>query len=361
MFKKIKSRMLFRAFLIVIFLISLSYLFNITNHKVLSLIALVLTPMVLFVTSFITKPINKIQKIIDSNLNDLSLNHDDLSNLSELEKLEKSFISLIDLNKKHVKDILENERRISSMIDSIDVGIVEIDGNNRIVINVNQYCSELLGIPKEDIIGKMYCYNLICCHDKNIPCSLGNSDDYSKVHKECTTYNRITGKKIQVLKNAVKIPVSNSSNIVESFINITDRKRREEELAIAKAKADEADAGKTNLLKKVCHDIGNRMSESVGLAGIMLKIPSLPPEIHSRLNQIIDSLRVMDNSLQLMRDRTMIMTGQSKIHLTSVDLKEFIKVHVNSFISGIEEKGLKFILDISEECQLRKNCYVLTD
>jgi len=361
MFKRIKSRMLFRAFLIIVPLVSITYHFGVENHNILSMLALIFTPTILLVTNFITKPINRIQKIIDSNLSELSLNQEDMSNLSELEKLEKSFVFLVDLNRKHVNDILENERRISTMLDSIDIGIVEIDGDTRMIININQYCSDLIGLDKEDVIGKMYCYELICCHNKTKQCSLSSSDDYSKIHSECTAINRKTGQMIQVMKNAVKIPVSNRSNIVESFVNITERKKREEELNKARKRADEADAGKTSLLKKVCHDIGNRMSESVGLASIMKKIPGLPDICHIRLNQIIDSLKVMDNSLQLMRDGTMLITGHSKIHLDSIDLKEFIRSHVNSFISGIEEKGLQFILDLPEDCHLRHNCFILTD
>lgn len=317
-------------------------------------------PLVGILSYVLIRPIRRIQRDIQTRIKDIT-GKDIAVGGSEINKLEESFQILFELNKKYTSSIRENERRVTNLIDTIDVGIVEIDGNSHIVINVNQYGADILGRTKEDIIGKRYCYELVCSHADASTCSLLGADNYASVHKECTIRNHETGERIQVIKNAVRIPVNTHSNIIESFIDITERKIREEELAIAKVKADAADEGKTNLLRKVCHDIGNRMSESIGIASIILKIPNLPEDVYTKLNAIIDSLGVMDNSLQLMRDRTMLMTGQSKLRLESIDLKEFIRVHVNSVISGMEAKGIQFYLDVSNYLTERRKFFILTD
>ena len=313
-------------------------------------------PIIIGLVNHLVGPINRIQKIIDENLDSGVF-----ENSSELEKLEKSFTHLLNLNKKYTRDILENERRITSMLDSIDVGIVEIDGDTHRIVNINQYGCDLLGVTKDSVIGQLFCYQLICTHENSDTCSLKNYEDYESFRKECSAFNHVTNKHLQVLKNVVKIPVNSHSNIIESFIDITERKVREEELAVAKSIAAAADEGKTNLLKKVCHDIGNRMSEGVGIANIILKMPNLPTECIIKLNEIIDSLKVMDNSLQLMRDKTMLITGQSKIRIDSIDLIEFIRIHASSVRVGIESKGIKFNLILSDDLTNEDKCFISTD
>jgi PAS domain S-box-containing protein len=86
-------------------------------------------------------------------------------------ELELANTQLITLQRKLEKDILErrhaeerlfeSEKRLNLVLNTVQTGVVIIDVQTHVISDVNQYAADLIGLPKERIIGNT-CHQFIC-------------------------------------------------------------------------------------------------------------------------------------------------------------------------------------------------------
>ena len=136
-------------------------------------------------------------------------------------------------NRKQAEEALrESETKLQAIFNTVGTGIIIIDKDTQIIIEANQTAAEMTGFPKERIIGQI-CHSLVCpaqagkCPVKD----LGQSVDHSErklLHAD--------GHQKDILKTVYPITIEGRDCYLESFIDITDRKRMEEELHVALGK-----------------------------------------------------------------------------------------------------------------------------
>ncbi len=86
-------------------------------------------------------------------------------------ELELLNFQLLTLQRKLEKDIaerkqteerlFESEQRLNRVLNTIQTGVVIIDAQTHVIFDVNQYAADLIGLPKERIIGNT-CQQFIC-------------------------------------------------------------------------------------------------------------------------------------------------------------------------------------------------------
>ena len=113
-----------------------------------------------------------------------------------------------------------------TLMENISVGVVIIDPQTRIIESINSYGAELFAADRKDIIGKR-CHSFICPALENAcpVCDLGLDVDNSE-----KVLLRSDGVRIPILKTVKKITIDGEPKLLESFIDITDRKLIESEL-----------------------------------------------------------------------------------------------------------------------------------
>ncbi len=142
-------------------------------------------------------------------------------------KLVKSNASLkkeITEREKAEDALRENEERLKILLDSIQAGIIVIDIESRKIVNANPMATKIIGLPKEQIIG-FTCYKFICASEAG-KCPIidfGQTMDNS----ECELI-KADGSKIPIIKTATSVVINGRRQIVEIFIDITERKRMEQ-------------------------------------------------------------------------------------------------------------------------------------
>ncbi|MBN2181150.1 MAG: PAS domain S-box protein, partial [Sedimentisphaerales bacterium] len=114
----------------------------------------------------------------------------------------------------------ESERRLNIVLNSILTGVVIIDAETHSIIDINILGSELIGLPKKEIIGQV-CHEFICPAEKGqCPISdLGQTVDQSE-----RTLIKGDGTKTPILKTVAPISWQGRSYFVESFIDISGLK-----------------------------------------------------------------------------------------------------------------------------------------
>jgi PAS domain S-box-containing protein len=110
-------------------------------------------------------------------------------------------------------------------LDTIHAGIVVIDPNTHTIVGVNAAAGKMFGAPREQILGCV-CNRYICpaeegqCPITDLGETLDNAEDLLLT---------VSGKSVPILKTVVSVTLAGREHLLESFLDITERKRAEEE------------------------------------------------------------------------------------------------------------------------------------
>jgi len=119
--------------------------------------------------------------------------------------------------------LFESEGKLKVIFDSIQTGIVIVDPVTHNIVEANPVAVRLIGLPAEEIVGKV-CHHFICPADtgKCPITDLGNEVDNAE--RVLLTAN---GEKVPIIKTVTPIFLNGRKHLLESFMDITERKKAE--------------------------------------------------------------------------------------------------------------------------------------
>jgi PAS domain S-box-containing protein len=154
----------------------------------------------------------------------------------------------------------ESETRFRTIIHSMQFGIVIIDANTHAILDTNDKALEMIGGSNDVIVGPV-CHRFIC------PAELGKcpvTDLGQNVDSSERILLNLRGEKVPILKSVIRTTLGGKDVLIESFIDITARKKAEEALALA--------SKKLTLLSSITrHDINNQLTILTGYLTILEK------------------------------------------------------------------------------------------
>ncbi|MBU2511182.1 PAS domain S-box protein [bacterium] len=129
--------------------------------------------------------------------------------------------------RKRIEDKLrESEDRVTTVLNSINTGIIIINPQSRTIVDTNPVAAKMIGLSAEDITGKT-CHQFICPR-KYKECPI--IDLEKKVDNTEGVLVTGDGKQIPILKTVVPVMLGGEKHLLESFVDLTGRKVVEEEL-----------------------------------------------------------------------------------------------------------------------------------
>jgi PAS domain S-box-containing protein len=129
--------------------------------------------------------------------------------------------------RKQVEEALrESEERMKALWDNARAGIMVIDKESHRIIDVNRIAAELIGAPKEEIVGSI-CHNFVCPAERG-RCPI--TDLGQKIDNTERTLLTVEGKSIPILKTVTSVVIKGREELIESFVDITKRKKLEQEI-----------------------------------------------------------------------------------------------------------------------------------
>ncbi len=144
------------------------------------------------------------------------------------DKTEKQLINKrVESRQQGAKWLRKGRRRLEAVLDSIQTGVVVIDAETHVIVDVNPAVIEMFGAPKEQIVGRV-CHKFIC------PTEVGKcpiTDLGQTVDKLEHVFINAEGENIPILKTVTSIILHGRKYLVGSFLDITERKQAEEELS----------------------------------------------------------------------------------------------------------------------------------
>lgn len=125
------------------------------------------------------------------------------------------------------EEIKESEALQRSLLENISVGIMLVNPDTRIIESVNSFAANMIGTTANNIIGKR-CHSFVCAAlENNCPVC----DKHQSVDNSDRVLCRYDGSQIPVLKTVKLIKIKGRDLLLESFIDISERKFFEDELA----------------------------------------------------------------------------------------------------------------------------------
>ncbi len=117
-------------------------------------------------------------------------------------------------------------RRSDTLMHTVPSGIILVRGSDRIIVEANPAAALIAGVPVEELVGAV-CTTFICSAQKgNCPVyDLGQEIDNAE-----RIVRRADGGIVPVLKNVTRLNLDGEEYLLESFVDISDRKRAEDEL-----------------------------------------------------------------------------------------------------------------------------------
>lgn len=162
----------------------------------------------------------------------------------------------------------ESESRLNLILEANPTAIVLVEKKTRKITYVNNSAKNLIGLPAEEILHRV-CHRFICPAEVNAcpVCDLDQSMNRSE-----RTLLRHDGSQIPILKTVATINIAGEECLLESFIDISESKRAEEEKNLLQERLQRAEKMEAlgMLAGGVAHDLNNVLGVVVGYSELLL-------------------------------------------------------------------------------------------
>ncbi len=273
--------------------------------------------------------------------------------------------SEIEKRKKAQEAQRENERRIKTMLDTVNAGIVVIDPETRVIVEANPAAVKMIGSSRQEIVGRQ-CHKYICPPEEGQCPIMDLGQDINNSERILLTAD---GNQVSILKTVAPVILAGKKQLLESFVDITERKQMEESLnerveELAKArrtmlnmmedldeekiKAEAATQAKSDFLANMSHEIRTPMNAVIGMAHLALQT-----ELTRKQEDYMMKIQLSANSLlgiiNDILDFSKIEAG--KLEMESADFSLEDVLDNVSTVAGIkaQEKELEFLLNTGQD------------
>ncbi len=132
----------------------------------------------------------------------------------------------ISMRKAAEEALRESELRLRTIMAAVQDAIVVIDAETHVVVEANETALLMYRGAREEILGRS-CYGTICPRQEG-ECPI--TDRNLSLDRSEASLRTSTGEVVPVIKTARTVTLGGREHLVESFVNISERKQMEEQL-----------------------------------------------------------------------------------------------------------------------------------
>jgi len=259
---------------------------------------------------------------------------------------EEGIIRNITRRKKIEESLRISEEQFKTILQSVPDAYFLADTKGNIE-DCNRSTEELTGYQREDIIGKNIS-KLELISKEQIPKAV---DLFEEILAERPVgpvefeLDHKSGKKTAVEIMTVPVKIRNRALILGIARDITQRKKTERELLLAKQRAEAANQAKSDFLTSISHELRTPLNAIIGFSQVLegKHFGELNEKQSSYVKVIRESGQHLLDMINEILDLSRIESGKMKLEMSQVNLKDLLE---NSMIM-IKQKCLKHGIDLS--------------
>ncbi len=195
---------------------------------------------------------------------------------AELEIANEHLKNEIVERKRTEEALHESENKLRTILYSMQVGTVVVDEETHTIVDINNKAVEMIGDPKDKIIGSK-CHLYICPAEQG-RCPV--SDLKQKVDNSERVLLKGNGEKVPIIKTVVPVELGGRGHLIESFLDITERKQMEDE----RLKKHNLESIGT-LAGGIAHDFNNLLMAVTGYIALAREFGSIDEHTAHLLNE----------------------------------------------------------------------------
>jgi PAS domain S-box-containing protein len=256
---------------------------------------------------------------------------------------------------KDVSAIKLSEEKFSKAFKS-NSALMAISSFDGIFIDVNETFINKLGYSREELIGKTS-RDLKLFIDPNLRTILTNNLSKNIPVREVEIdVQKKSGAKIIGLFSADLISIGEERCLLTMLVDITDRKRSEEDLNNAKNDAEKANRAKSEFLSRMSHELRTPMNSILGYAQLM-EMGELKPSHKRGVNHILNNGRHLLDLINEVLDIAGIEAGRQILTPEPVLLSDLIHGIIDVVQIAADKRNVTLVLIDS----LTNNPFVMAD
>jgi PAS domain S-box-containing protein len=247
-------------------------------------------------------------------------------------------------------ELQEAERKLQHLLDTtksilewLPFGVVTV-GRDRIIRSANRHAITLLKVGSpEDIVGAP-CHRYLCPGNT---CTCPVLDAEKKIENVEKTVQCVTGEQIPILKSVMEIELEGEEVLLETFIDISELKRIQDELTFARDAAEAANRAKSAFLANMSHEIRTPLNAIMGFTQLLLAGEN-DPATREKLSIISQSGENLLATINDILDFSRIEAGKVTLDETEFSLDDLCDTISQVFTLRAREKNLLLTITAGE-------------
>lgn len=274
---------------------------------------------------------------------------------TEIERIR--YENALNESRQHFSDVVHFAPDATMVVNSAGV-----------VTEWNKAMEELTGVKADDVVGKGNYEHALALYNQRRPIlvdlvmkpdAVFLADNYKILTQKkdyCSAelyVPNIRGKERYLFASASALRNSSGDIIggIEALRDISDRKRAEEELRLAKISADQAASSKSEFLANMSHEIRTPMNAILGLNNLLSKTDLNPKQL-DYLAKIKASSNTLLRLLDDILDYSKIEAGKLEIESAPFNYDQVLNSVATMVAIKAEDKGLEVIFHTAQDVPL---------